>query len=104
MTGSEMQDNDQRFETLLGHALAPEPAPGYLRAQIMSRVSGEAEAGPAALLRPRFSLPAAAFAAVCLFGGYTAGAQMFDATDDVASDMASAMGYIDTGVVTEDLL
>ena len=101
-------DNDIRkagaFDETLDRALAPQPAPAHLRASIMTRIADERDEGVGALFRPRFSLPVAAFALVCLIGGYTAGAQLFDATDDVAADMASAMGYTDTGVVTEELL
>ena len=102
MAGSD--NKIEAFDEVLNSALGARPAPPHLRASIMARIADERDEGVGALLRPRFSLPAAAFALACLFGGYTAGAQLFDATDDVAADMASAMGYTDGGAVTEELL
>lgn len=104
MARSDLDRNENGFEETPAAALSPAPAPAHLRAQIMARVSCERDQGPAILFRPRFSLPAAAFAISCLFAGYGAGTQIFDASDEVAADMASVMGYIDTGVVTEELL
>ena len=102
-----MASSDNRteaFDEALNEALGAKPAPPHLRASIMARIADEQDEGVDALLHPRFSLPALTFALACLIGGYTAGAQMFDATDTVAADMASAMGYTDTGTVTEELL
>ena len=93
------------FEDALAQALSPQPAPAHLRARIMARVAQAADdAFPGAMLRPRLALGAAAFACVCVIGGFAAGGLVFDGSTGFTGELATLTGLADETSVLEDVL